>query len=356
MMTSKKLIPTVVTVFLQLWFLIAGEPSCAIDEKLIRAINLRDAELVQTILNKGVDVNDRDESGRTYLMIAALKGDAEIVRGLINKGADVNAKTNTGATALMRSAAKGHEEIVKLLLSKGAKLNLTDENGNSALSEAILIGRTDIIKLLIDVRADVNLRDGNGCTVLMNVLGAEPGRIRRLLNAGADVNAGDTNGNTALMKGASRYNYRVNDATKLLVDNGADVNPKNKAGSTALMLGVSNCGVGFVELLLEKGADVNAKTPDGRTALIEAASRIPQPATWPERIWYKLWSLFPGKISRVPLYTTCGLEMMKLLLKKEVDVNAKDVNGATALNLVRKIDSEEARGIAALLKAKGAKD
>jgi uncharacterized protein len=189
----------------------------------------------------------------------------------------------------------------------------------------------------------------------MNVLrGADPDRLKLLLNAGAEVNAADNNGNTALMRGASR-GYS-SDVMKLLIDRGADMNRKNKQGRTALMLGVSNCDVGFVELLLEKGADVNAKSPDGRTALIEAASRIPQPATWSERIWYKWWSLFPGKISRVPLYTTCGLEMMKLLIKKEVDVNSKDANGATALNLARKIDSEEAREIVRLLKAKGAKE
>jgi len=42
---------------------------------------------------------------------------------LIDKGADVNAKDITGETALMVAAERGHTEIVKLLIGRGADVN-----------------------------------------------------------------------------------------------------------------------------------------------------------------------------------------------------------------------------------------
>ena len=52
------------------------------------------------------------------LLAAAKKGDADAVQALLAKGVDVNAKNSYGATALSFAADKGHLEVVKLLLAK----------------------------------------------------------------------------------------------------------------------------------------------------------------------------------------------------------------------------------------------
>ena len=49
---------------------------------------------------------------------AARKGDAPAVQTLLDKGIDVNAKTRYGATALWFAAYKGHLDVVKVLLER----------------------------------------------------------------------------------------------------------------------------------------------------------------------------------------------------------------------------------------------
>ena len=48
------------------------------------------------------------------------KGKAEIVRVLLDKGADINAKDNHGFTALGLAKRVRHEEIAQLLKAHGA--------------------------------------------------------------------------------------------------------------------------------------------------------------------------------------------------------------------------------------------
>ena len=56
---------------------------------------------MQTLIAGGADVNERDATGMTPLMIAAAQGETAIARMLIAAGADVAATTEDGTTALM---------------------------------------------------------------------------------------------------------------------------------------------------------------------------------------------------------------------------------------------------------------
>jgi len=96
------------------------------------------------------------------LLAAAKKGDAEAVQALLAKGVDVNAKNSYGATALSFAADKGHLEIVKLLLQNKADANVKDSFYKSTpLNWAISRGHVEIVKALVGAGAadsDVALR------------------------------------------------------------------------------------------------------------------------------------------------------------------------------------------------------
>ena len=68
---------------------------------------------------------------------AAAKGDLAGVQAELDKGADVNAKNDDGATPLHHAAEKGHKEIVELLINKGADVNAKNVDGKTPLDAAI---------------------------------------------------------------------------------------------------------------------------------------------------------------------------------------------------------------------------
>ena len=104
-------------------------------------------EAVKLDLAGGMDVNTKNDRGRTPLHDAAEEGQKEIAELFIAAGADVNAKNNLGGTPLHEAAASGHKEIVEVLITKGANVNAYI-GGWTSLHLAVDEGHTEIAELL----------------------------------------------------------------------------------------------------------------------------------------------------------------------------------------------------------------
>ena len=61
------------------------------NNRLIEASRLGHTETVEMLMEKGADVNARNNDGWTALMMASNDGQTETVALLVEKGADVNA-------------------------------------------------------------------------------------------------------------------------------------------------------------------------------------------------------------------------------------------------------------------------
>jgi ankyrin repeat protein len=107
------------------------------------------------------NVNQTDEAGTPFLILAAERGLIEIVKLLIENGADINAMNIVGHTALNRAVFFGKEDVVDLLLSKKADVNKTDERFIlTPLMAAARKNRSLIGKKLIESGADINKANG----------------------------------------------------------------------------------------------------------------------------------------------------------------------------------------------------
>lgn len=91
--------------------------------------------VVELLLQRGANANEKDNQGWTPLHTATKNGQAEILRLLLEHGADVSTKVkyadddNTAPaslTALMLAAEFGHVESAKVLIQFGARVTDVD--------------------------------------------------------------------------------------------------------------------------------------------------------------------------------------------------------------------------------------
>ena len=233
-------------------------------------------ECLQLLIKAGANVNDS-----TALECTALYGHDGCMDILIKAGADVNIKDEMGYTALMHAGQEGYEKCVRVLIEAGADVNLSDETGYTALIVAANSGHDGIVKLLIDAGADVNhfakgsqsSVDWSSCestTPLISAAGSKE-CLQLLIEAGADANFANNNGDTAILKAAIKGSC---ECLQILIGAGANVNTSNHKGETALMLtskrgrSLRESALQCVKLLLKSGAHVN-KTNDGGGKAIE---------------------------------------------------------------------------------------
>jgi hypothetical protein len=74
-----------------------------------------------------------------------------VVKLLLEKGAELESKDNDGRTPLSWAAKNGHKAVVKLLLEKGAELESKDRvDGRTPLSWAAENGHSAVVKLLLE--------------------------------------------------------------------------------------------------------------------------------------------------------------------------------------------------------------
>jgi len=130
--------------------------------ELFEAVKSGDAARVKELLEKGADVNARDNKGWTPLHLAAQKGHADVAELLIKNGADVNAKNNYGWTPLYAAAQEGHADVAELLIRHGADVNARDNDGRTPLRIAAYNGRVEVVKLLLERGADPTVRGNDG--------------------------------------------------------------------------------------------------------------------------------------------------------------------------------------------------
>jgi ankyrin repeat protein len=145
--------------------LIASAQNPSPDAALRKAAQDGEITVVKELLEKGANVNARDDSGRTALLwVAPARDNSEMVKLLVAKGAEVNAADNAGETALMIASSQSNPGIVTALLEAGAEVNAQNKVGGTALMAAAFRANIEEIKILLGNNADRKIKDKKGRT------------------------------------------------------------------------------------------------------------------------------------------------------------------------------------------------
>jgi ankyrin repeat protein len=97
---------------------------------------------------------------------ACRTGNTTVIRALLEKGVDVNSRDEDHLTGLIWAGRKGKIESALVLLEHGAEIELGDKRGRTALFHAATFGRCDFVEYLASAGANVNPIDSHGCTPL----------------------------------------------------------------------------------------------------------------------------------------------------------------------------------------------
>ncbi len=187
---------------------VAADPSPSSEESsvpdatrdLLDAAGTADADAVAKALDAGADIEARDESGMTALVIATKANNVDAARVLIEAGADVNAKDDIQDSAYLYAGARGHDEILRLTLDNGADLTSTNRFGGTALIPASERGLLATVRTLLQAGVDPDHVNDLNWTALHEAIVLGDGSrayvdvVRALIDGGADVTIPDGDG------------------------------------------------------------------------------------------------------------------------------------------------------------------
>ena len=155
---------------------------------------------------------------------AAMRGDVAMVESLLERGADVDAAQGDGMTALHWAAERGDEEIAQLLISAGADVQVGTRIGSyTPLHLASKGGHVAVVSALLDAGADANASTVNsGATPLHFAASAADGEgvVSLLMDHGADVNVREASSRQTPLMFAAAYDRVA--SMKTLLGGGAD--------------------------------------------------------------------------------------------------------------------------------------
>ena len=249
-----------------------------------------DLQAIKRYIEEDGNINALDKGFQVSAMSwSALYGQTEVVQLLIENGVDVNIKNGDGATPLHSAAFLGRVDVAKLLLENGADLKARNDDGATPVDVLFVNWETTtFIGSLIGVdikKEKATVMKGRneiaklfGIDGVLNEAGTFPAQrlseaaftgdlttMKQALTQGADVNTIDPQSGSTLLATAALMGHTK--VVSVLLEHGADVNARSRDGGTALHAAAFLGRAETVKLLLEKGADATLRNNMGSTAI-----------------------------------------------------------------------------------------
>jgi ankyrin repeat protein len=284
----------------------------------------KDLTLSNYFVSKGISFKDIDQDSSTAFDYAARTGNLTLLKLILEKGVqptdnailfaaqgsrrDANtletykyliedlklkptATNNDGQNAIHFLVTKAKQtEIINYFLAKGIEANKPDNDGNTPLMIAASGKEPNgTLEQLLPIIKNINTLNKKGESALTKAIqNGTPENASLLLDKGAAINVLDKNGNNlafylidsyrpqmGMGRGPETNNGQKQDPftskIKLLQDKGLNLTTPQKDGNTLYHFAIIKNDINLLKKIADLNIDVNAKNKDGLTALHKAA-------------------------------------------------------------------------------------
>ena len=281
----------------------------SLESEILKACCNNNTEKVCILLNskpREIDVKQINRNGS--LIIAIANGNVKIVEELLKIGCNPNVTNLTKDPALFIASLTGNIQILHLLLQYGANIGYAD-----ALIIAILRGNADVVEKILEFGVNLNeVEDAippkeRGKSALNLAIDRKNLRIvRLLLQHDADPNYMDEIGNSPIHFAVQKEHIEI---VKQLLKYGAEVDGKSLLDSTPLEYAWLLEQMDIAKILLDHGADVDFCWGGDRSTALHGAA------------------------------TYGNLENVEFLLEHNANINIRDEEGKTALEIAMEMNN-----------------
>ncbi|MDR2457355.1 MAG: ankyrin repeat domain-containing protein [Clostridiales Family XIII bacterium] len=328
---------------------------------LALSINHQLNEIASLLIDRGVDISVTTKSGTNVLMLAVKRDMPEIVKKILSKKTiDINAKDKNGRTPLSIALSEINLKMALLLKSEGAlpsnllesslisdfeslkkfidlkaELEVRDIYGHTPLIIAFLSHNYEIASYLLKNKADINARNNAGQSpALIAAMQSDTEMLSLALQYNADVLLGDANGLTPLSYAIFFDNYEI--IGQIIEYNKSAIDAVDKNGCMPLIFAIVKPDKKIALRLISLGANLNIKK--ARSVLtsvigiedIEMTERLIKDGA---RVNMKSSSYVSPLLMAI---NRNNYEIVKLLIQRGTNLDAKDRKGNTAIDYARK--------------------
>ena len=293
-------------------------------------------EIVKLLVEKGAKLNLGDGGlfgNRRPLVQAAYLGWLPTVTLMLDKGAEINHRDDDGVTALAGAAGGGHLAIMEFLIHRGASL----PSDPLLLENALVGGSLPVLDFLLQNGYTLEASLRGNTPLHLAAAGGKPAMLQRLLERGASLEASNEENQTPLMVAVDGLKV---EAIAYLLSKKARVDTLTPAYQSVL------------ELLEEK--EDSPEKEKIRKLLVDAGAKPTPPSLWRAAVRDEQELLkqlldkgenpnTPDALKGVPLYyalTARGflgesMPLVTALLAKGANPNASAPDGRLLIDVAR---------------------
>ena len=315
----------------------------------------RDLQLAADLYEKAAVAGHADAQYALAILLGKTHKDASIINHWLHAAADQghalakrklsnleqyardNKSTKQDEHTIFDAVKHNQLAYIKGLQDKRVNLDIIDTQKRTTLLVSIMAGHLEMANLLLHKSKLVNHAD-NSLNRPIHVASRQGlvQLVERLIAVGADINAQDKLGNTALMIAIRHDDVRL---VELLLNHNASLSIQNRKQITAIDLANQSKAKKSLKLLEQKGLIGKTITQNQNSIDLSNFKMTVQQST----------SLYSGW----PLINIASLlgeeDIVLALIDQEVDVNARDNQGNSALH--RAAENGQLRIVSLLLAA-----